>query len=168
MNAEDFKTLFRYNAWANRRTVEACAGLRAAQFTKDLESSFRSVRDTLVHIMAVERVWLDRWKLAWDGSFLKAAGFPDIESVRTAWVPIERELLGFVDALSDEGTKRIVPHKNSSGAEFQMPLWELMQHVVNHGTYHRGQITTLVRQAGGKPLATDLVGFYRGRSAVAK
>ena len=89
MNAEDFKTLFRYNAWANRRTVEACAGLRAAQFTKDLESSFRSVRDTLVHIMAVERVWLDRWKLAWDGSFLKAAGFPDIESVRTAWVPIE-------------------------------------------------------------------------------
>ncbi len=168
MNAEEFKTFFRYNSWANHRTIDACATLTAAQFTKDLESSFRSVRDTLVHIMAVERVWLDRWKLAWDGSFLKAEDFPDIESVRAAWVPIEKELLGFVDALSDEGTRRIVPHRNSSGVEFQMPLWELMQHLVNHGTYHRGQIATLVRQAGGKPLATDLVGFYRERSRTAK
>jgi len=165
MNAEDFKSLFQYNAWANRRTVEACGTLAPAQFARDLESSFRSVRDTLVHIMAVERVWLERWKLAWDGSFLKAPDFPDVDSVRAAWVPIERELLAFVDGLSDQDTKRIVPHKNLAGAEFQMPLWELMQHLVNHGTYHRGQITTLIRQAGGKPSGTDLVGFYRERSA---
>jgi uncharacterized damage-inducible protein DinB len=165
MNADDFKSLFQYNAWANRRTVEACGTLSPAQFTRDLESSFRSVRDTLVHIMAVERVWLKRWKLAWDGSFLKAPDFPDVDSVRAAWVPIERELLAFADELSDQDTKRIVPHKNLAGAEFQMPLWELMQHLVNHGTYHRGQITTLIRQAGGKPSGTDLVSFYRERSA---
>jgi uncharacterized damage-inducible protein DinB len=85
--------------------------------------------------------------------------------VRQAWKGIEAELLAFVDGLSDEDVGRIIPHKNSAGVEFRMPLWQLLQHVVNHGTYHRGQITTLVRQAGGKPVGTDLVTFYRDRNA---
>jgi|HubBroStandDraft_5_1064220.scaffolds.fasta_scaffold00604_4 uncharacterized damage-inducible protein DinB len=167
MNADDFKTLYQYNAWANHRTLDACATVPAAEFTRELDSSFRSVRDTLVHIMAVELVWLERWKLKWDGTFRKASDFPDVASVRQAWKGIEAELLAFVDGLSDEDVHRIVPHKNSAGAEFRMPLWQLLEHLVNHGTYHRGQITTLVRQAGGKPIATDLVAFYRERDAAA-
>jgi|HubBroStandDraft_6_1064221.scaffolds.fasta_scaffold268639_3 uncharacterized damage-inducible protein DinB len=165
MNAEDFKILYQYNAWANHRTIDACDSIPTAQFTRELESSFRSVRDTLVHIMAVELVWLERWKLQWDGTFRKAFDFPDVASVRQAWKGIEAELLAFVDGLSDEDVNRIIPHKNSAGLEFRMPLWQLLQHVVNHGTYHRGQLTTLVRQAGGKPVGTDLVTFYRERNA---
>ena len=165
MNAEDFKILYQYNAWANHRTLDACDSLPPGQFTRELESSFRSVRDTLVQIMAVELIWLERWKLQWDGTFRKAAEFPDVASVRQAWKGIEAELLAFVDGLSDEDVGRIIPHKNSAGVEFRMPLWQLLQHVVNHGTYHRGQITTLVRQAGGKPVGTDLVTFYRDRNA---
>jgi len=165
MNAEDFKILYQYNAWANHRTLDACDSLPPGQFTRELESSFRSVRDTLVQIMAVELIWLERWKLQWDGTFRKAAEFPDVVSVRQAWKGIEAELLAFVDGLSDEDVGRIIPHKNSAGVEFRMPLWQLLQHVVNHGTYHRGQITTLVRQAGGKPVGTDLVTFYRDRNA---
>jgi uncharacterized damage-inducible protein DinB len=165
MNAEDFKTFYRYNAWANHRTLDACATLGAEQFTREMDSSFRSVRDTLVHLMAVERVWLERWKLQWDGTFLKADQFPTLESVRTTWKGIEADLLAFVNGLSDEDTQRIIPHKNSLGQEFRMPLWQLLQHVVGHATYHRGQITTLIRQAGGKPAGTDLVIFYRERAA---
>jgi uncharacterized damage-inducible protein DinB len=167
MNANDFKILYQYNAWANRRTLDACDTVLPGGFTREIESSFRSVRDTLVHIMAVEQIWLERWKLKWDGTFRKAADFPDVASVRQAWKGIEAELLAFVDGLSDEEVNRIVPHKNSAGLEFRMPLWQLLQHLVNHGTYHRGQITTQVRQAGGKPIATDLVAFYRERDAAA-
>ena len=163
MNADDFKTIYQYNAWANHRTVDSCATLSPEQFTRELNSSFRSVRDTLVHVMAVEQVWLERWKLKWDGTFRKASDFPDVASVRQAWKGIEAELLAFVDSLSDEDVQRIIPHKNSAGVEFRMPLWQLLQHLANHGTYHRGQITTLARQAGGKPIATDLVAFYRER-----
>jgi uncharacterized damage-inducible protein DinB len=166
MNADDFKTLFRYNAWANRRTVDACAALSAEQFTRDLESSFRSVRDTLVHVMAVEQIWLARWRKTWDGSFLKAPNFPALESVRNAWKGIEADLLAYVDGLSDEDTARAIAHKTMSGAEFKMPLHEMLQHLVNHGTYHRGQLTTLIRQAGGKPQGTDLITFYRERPAI--
>ncbi len=166
MNAADFKTLFRYNAWANRRTLEACATLNDEQFTIDLESSFRSVRDTLVHIMAVEQIWLARWRQNWDGSFLQAADFPTLDSVRDKWKGIEADLLAYVDGLSDEDTARVIAHKTMTGAEFSMPLNEMMQHLANHGTYHRGQLTTLIRQAGGKPLATDLIAFYRAKPQI--
>jgi uncharacterized damage-inducible protein DinB len=166
MNSADFKTLFRYNVWANRRTVEACATLTGEQFTRDVESSFRSVRDTLVHIMAVEQIWLARWRQTWDGSFLQAADFSTLESVRNKWKGIETDLLAYVDGLSDEDTARVIAHKTMTGAEFSMPLHEMLQHLANHGTYHRGQMTTLIRQVGGKPLATDLIGFYRAKPEI--
>ena len=57
MNVEDFRLLYDYNAWADHRTLDACAGLNEEQFTRDLGSSYRSVRDTLVHIMLVEWLW---------------------------------------------------------------------------------------------------------------
>lgn len=161
MNAEDFKLLFQFNSWANRRTMDACDSINPETFTRKLTGSFPSVRDTVVHIFAVERVWLDRWRGVWDGSFLRADEFPDMAYVRNAWTQIETDLLGFVNALDDAGTRRIIPHKNSQGAEFKMPLWQLMQHLVNHGTYHRGQVTNQLREVGGKPIATDLVAFYR-------
>ncbi|MGC2725748.1 MAG: DinB family protein, partial [Candidatus Acidiferrales bacterium] len=61
MNVEDFRLLYDYNAWADHRTLDACAALSSEQFTRDLASSFRSVRDTLLHIMQVEWLWLERW-----------------------------------------------------------------------------------------------------------
>jgi uncharacterized damage-inducible protein DinB len=162
MPIENYKALFQYNAWANQRTLEACATLTTEQFTRDLESSFRSVRDTIVHIMGVESIWLERWKQNPNLAFAKAADYPDIASVKTAWQKIEADLISYVNGLTQEDLNRIVPHKNFSGQEFRMPLWQMMQHLLNHQTYHRGQITTLVRQVGGKPLGTDLIGFYRG------
>jgi len=56
MNAEDFRLLYDYNSWANHRTLATCSQLTEVQFTRDMGSSFRSVRDTLVHVMLVE--WL--------------------------------------------------------------------------------------------------------------
>jgi uncharacterized damage-inducible protein DinB len=162
MPATNYKALFAYNAWADQRTLEACATLTIEQFTRELNASFPSVRHTLIHIMGVEAVWLERWKSGGVGAFANAEDYPDVESVKTAWKKIEADLLSYVDGLTDEDVNRIIPHKNFSGQEFRMPLWQLMQHLLNHGTYHRGQITTLVRQVGGQPLATDLVGFYRG------
>ena len=61
MNVEDLRLLYDFNAWANRRTIEACASLTSEQFTRDLASSFRSVRDTLAHIYGAEWLWLERW-----------------------------------------------------------------------------------------------------------
>ncbi|HYL46222.1 MAG TPA: DinB family protein [Candidatus Limnocylindrales bacterium] len=168
MNADDFRLLYDYNSWANHRTLDACAALNHEQFARDLGSSFRSVRDTLAHISGVEWLWLERWRGRSHNTIPPGSDFPDFESLRRRWLEIEHYLLGYVTALTDTDIQRVVEHTTTSGVPQSAPLWQMLQHLVNHGTYHRGQIASMVRQLGSKPLSTDLIFFYRERAAQAK
>ncbi len=168
MNVENFRHLYDYNSWANRRTLEACAALSDEQFTHDLGSSFRSVRDTLVHIVLVEWIWLERWHGRAPNAYPPSTDFPNLESVRRRSAEVERDLLDYIASLSAEDLNRIVHHKTMAGTPQAAPLWQMLQHLVNHGTYHRGQVATLLRQSGAKPISTDLIAFYRERASGAK
>jgi uncharacterized damage-inducible protein DinB len=168
MNVEDFRRLYDYNSWANHRTLEACAALNDEQFTRDLHSSFRSVRDTLVHIMLVEWLWRERWLGRSPDKYPPASDFPNLESVRRRWAEVERNLLEYVAALKPEDIDRVIAHKTTAGVPQSAPLSQILQHLVNHGTYHRGQVATMLRQLDAKPIGTDLIVFYRERAAQAK
>ncbi len=168
MNVEDFRRLYDYNSWANHRTLEACAALNDEQFTRDLHSSFRSVRDTLVHIMLVEWLWRERWLGRSPDKYPPASDFPNSESVRQRWAEVERNLLDYVSALKPEDIDRVIAHKTTAGVPQSAPLSQMLQHLVNHGTYHRGQVATMLRQLDAKPIGTDLILFYRERAAQAK
>jgi uncharacterized damage-inducible protein DinB len=167
MNAEDFRLLYDYNSWANHRTLDACSQLSDEQFTRDMGSSFRSVRDTLVHVMLVERLWLERWHGRSPNSFAPASDFPTVDSVRARWAEIDRDLLDYIASLAPEDVQRVVHHTTTAGVPQAAPLWQMLQHSLNHGTYHRGQVTTLLRQLGAKAIGTDLITFYRERAAQA-
>lgn len=159
MTPEDVRTLCAYNSWANHRALDASAALSPEQFTRNLGSSFSSVRDTLAHIMLAEWIWLERW-LGRSPAF-PPSDFPDLASLRARWRTIETDLDAFVQKLSVADLERIVEYKNTKGHAFSNPLQQMLQHVVNHSTYHRGQVTTLLRQLGAAPLTTDLIAFYR-------
>ena len=161
MNAEDFRLLYDYNSWANHRTLDACAQLTEDQFTRDMGSSFRSVRDTLVHVMLVEWLWLERWHGRSPNSFPPTSDFPTLDSVRARWAEINTDLRDYIASLTPEEVQRVVHHKTTAGVPYSHPLWQMLQHLANHGTYHRGQITTLLRQLGAKATGTDLITFYR-------
>jgi len=161
MNVEDFRVLYDYNSWANHRTLDSCAFLDSGQFTRDLGSSFRSVRDTLVHISGAEWIWLERWHGRAPQAMPQASDFPDLESVRRRSAEIERNLLDYVASLTPENLQRVVQFKTMAGTHIAQLLWQCLQHLANHGTYHRGQITTMLRQLGAKPVSTDLIAFYR-------
>ena len=165
MNVEDFRRLYDYNSWANRRTLEACAPLTEEQFTRDLRSSFRSVRDTLTHIMLVEWLWLERWHGRSPDKYPPATDFPTLESVCRRWTEIERNLLDYLASLNQEDLDRVTAHKTIAGVPQSAPLWQMLQHLVNHGTYHRGQVAAMLRQLDAKPASTDLILFYRERAA---
>ena len=167
MNLEDFRLLYEYNSWANRRSLDACSSLSDEQFTCDLGSSFRSVRDTLSHVCEVEWLWLERWLGRSPSSFRPGSDFPNFESLRRRWQEVETSLIGYVSALKSEDIARVIEHKTTKGVPQAAPLWQMLQHLVNHGTYHRGQITTLLRQLGAKPVGTDLIGYYRQLSSQA-
>ncbi|HLW80404.1 MAG TPA: DinB family protein [Candidatus Acidoferrales bacterium] len=159
MTLDNVRTLYAYNSWANHRVLDACAPLSPAQFTENLHSSFASVRDTLVHIMLAEWLWLERW-LGRSPGFPKG-DFADLASICARWQKIEGDLDAFIQKLSAADLDRVVEYKNTKGNAFSNSMWQMLQHLVNHGTYHRGQITTMLRQLGATPLTTDLIAFYR-------
>lgn len=161
MDTKYIRTLYEYDRWANARALGAASKLSVEQFTKHMGSSHRSVRDTLVHILSAQRTWLSRWKGAFPQSMLDPRQFPTPEVVRTAREETQRELDAFLASLSDEQSRAVVSYKTLQGQSFGHPLWQQMAHLVNHSSYHRGQVTTMLRQLGAEPVATDLIVFFR-------
>ena len=164
---EDTRTLFAYDAWANRRMLEACAALPAEQFTRDLGSSFRSVRDTLAHILGAQWIWLERFRGRSPSTLPGGEPYGDLAALRARWTQFEGELLGYVGGLSAADLERSFDYRDLKGNSHRNVLWQTLQHLANHGTYHRGQVTTMLRQLGAKPVATDMIAFYRERAAQA-
>ena len=168
MSPEEMRVLYDYNAWANRRALDAASALTPEQFTQQLGSSFSSVRDTLAHICSGEWVWLERFEGRSPSAFPDSQQFAaTVGSLRDHWRVQQTALLAFVNTLTQERLDGILEYKTFKFGVYRNPLWQSMQHVVNHGTYHRGQITTMLRQLGAQPILTDLMHFYRERSAAA-
>jgi len=161
MTPEEMRTLYDYNAWANHRQLESASQLTTEQFTRPLGSSFGSVRDTLAHIYGAEWIWLERFQGRSPSSLPEAAQFQDLAGLRGRWTELEGRLLGFVHGLTRADLERQLEYKTLKFGVYKNPLWQSMQHLVNHGTYHRGQVTTLLRQLGAEPISTDLMHFYR-------
>ncbi|HTU35009.1 MAG TPA: DinB family protein [Candidatus Acidoferrum sp.] len=165
MTADDFRVLYDYNSWANHRTLDSCAALTAEQFTRDMVSSFRSVRDTLAHIYGAEWLWLERWHERAPATLPSPADFPNLETLRTRWTEHDRNLRAYIDALTPATVQRVIKYKNTRGTAYEGPIEPMLSHVINHSTYHRGQVVTLLRQLGVTPVTTDLIGFHRERAA---
>ena len=162
MNIQDARALINYNYWARDRVLDAVDALSDEQFTSTVTSSFGSARDTLVHVLSAESVWLSRWKGEVRSGMLSASDYPTRASVRKAWQEEEGKMRAFFETMTDEGLTRVIDYKAFNGEPYSNPLFQMLQHVVNHGSYHRGQVTTLLRQLGvAPPKPLDLIFFYR-------
>jgi len=168
MSPEEMRGLYDYNAWANRRSLAAAAALTPEQFTKTMGSSFSSVRDTLAHIFGAEWIWLERFQGRSPAGLPDTTQYPDAATLAERWSEFEPRLLNFVRGLSQSDLDRTLEYKTLNFGVYSNPLWQSMQHVVNHGSYHRGQVTTMLRQLGAQPILTDLMHFYRERAVAAK
>lgn len=175
MTQDDIQLLFEYDRWANNKVLHAASALSPEQFTRDLGGSFRSVRDTLVHIFGGEWIWLTYWKEP-SPSFAFLADlrtrretlfnpnqFPDVATLRLKWVEVEKQQIEFVSQVTNELLQTMLPFRTT-----QVPLAHLMQHMANHSTYHRGQISLMMRQLKAEPVATDFhVFLVEGREVPA-
>lgn len=160
MKMQDINLLFEYNRWANMRILEAVSQLNTDQFAQEIKSSYPSVRNTLVHIMSAEWIWLMRWNGSSPRSMLNHEDFSTLYSLRARWSEIEKESIRFLATLADESLEKEISYLNTEGKQFKYKLWQMMQHMVNHSSYHRGQITMMLRQIGAPPISTDLIVFH--------
>lgn len=167
MTPEEVVLLYDYNAWANHRLLDAASALSAEQFVAPLGSSFSSVRDTLAHICGAEFIWMERFQGRSPASLPDVTQFSDVASLRAQWTEQEQSLLGFVRGLTQDAINGVMEYRTFKFGQYRNPLWQSLQHVVNHGTYHRGQVTTMLRQHGAQPILTDMIHFYRERAAAA-
>lgn len=160
MNTEDVRTLLAYNQWANQRLVRAAGTLQTQELTRDLGASFGSVKGTLVHILGGEWHWLRLFHGKPAGKLPAAEDFADAAALADAFPSLEREQREFVDSLTDD---LLGGQRNVRGRDYT--LAHLLQHVLNHSTYHRGQVSTLLRQLGYSPPATDFRVFLDERGS---
>jgi uncharacterized damage-inducible protein DinB len=164
MNLQDLRTMLDYHYWARDRLLEALDPLTSEQFDRDLGSSFKSIRETVVHIYAAEWAWHSRWQGTSPTALMKSDIFPDVVSVRRAWTEHEANLRAFLEGLGEAGLTRVFEYKLLSGQPGSSPFWQMLQHVVNHASYHRGQVTTMLRQIGAPPAKSmDMIAYYRTR-----
>jgi uncharacterized damage-inducible protein DinB len=165
LNLADLRTLLDYHYWARDRLLDALDGLSGEEWTRELGGSFPTIRDTAGHIYSAEWAWHARWTGVSPTALLPPETFPDARELRRLWKELERRVRDLLEELGEEGTQRTMSYRLLSGAEGASVFWHMLQHVVNHASYHRGQITTLLRQVGRPgPKPTDLIAYYRSRS----
>lgn len=184
MNLEDIQTLYAYNRWANERLFAALGKVSEHQFAAPVQSSFPSIRETVFHILFAEWLWLKRWQgrsprstaadpdgssATW--STLSPGGVPTVNDLSTLAglmsfaSSIEHERLQFLSGLDEDALPAALQYTDMVGKRFALPLAQQMQHVVNHGTYHRGQVTTMLRQVGAEAVSLDMSFFFRERKS---
>src|SRR5690348_2068227 len=166
MSYEDLSALLDYHYWARDRLIDALKPLTIEQFTRPLNNSFQSIRDTMVHIFAAELLWYSRWRGNSPKALLPGDTFSDLATLCSRWRELEQDVRQLVRELGPEGIERSLAYQHMSGQPDSSVFWHMLQHVVNHGSYHRGQVTTMLRQIGASPAkGMDLITFYREREA---
>ena len=154
---ETIRLLIEYTRWADGRMFDAVSKLSPEQWTKDLGSSLKSARDTAVHIVSAQWIWLSRWKGESPKAMFAPADYPTPASIREKSEALAKELAAFAVEQTDASVAKPLAYKNLKGEPMSYPLGHLMLHMANHSTYHRGQVATLIRQLGGQPISTDFV-----------
>jgi uncharacterized damage-inducible protein DinB len=156
-----FKEAAEYNLWANTIVCDWLEQISDEQWNREIISSFNSIQETVLHIISAERAWLQRFKketVEWLQSTYKGSKEDHIK----LWKENSAELKAFIDAFDENELNTNLDFKRLNGDAFSMPYYQLFAHVVNHATYHRGQLMTILRQAGFSGVSsTDFLGVYR-------
>lgn len=149
--------LFDFNSWANHEILAAVKKLSTEEFVRSLGTSYGSVRGTIVHILWGEWLWLERWRGVSPKDIFDQQQFADVAAIEARWATVEAGRKKLIESLTDDFLKTRLSYVNFKGERWEYSLGHMMQHVVNHSSYHRGQVVTLLRQLGHPAPSTDFL-----------
>lgn len=161
MTLDDVRALLSFHYWARDRMLGAIASVTPEQQQQDLGSSFPSIHATVTHVYAAEWAWHERWRGRSPTQLLRADRFPDLAAISDAWRTLESDMRSLLEELGAGGLSEMREYTLLSGQQGVSSGAQMFQHVVNHASYHRGQVMTMLRQLGGTPQNTDLIAYYR-------
>lgn len=149
--------LIGYHNWANHQLIDHLITLPHPLFLKEMANVFPTISMTLGHILAVDQIWLSRIQ-GQTPEHIPDVTFPSIEEVEQAFNTHSNAWTTFVQTLDPN---KIITYQNTKGQLFRQPAFELIQHIANHGTYHRGNIVSMIRQQGYPGTSTDYMVYLR-------
>jgi uncharacterized damage-inducible protein DinB len=163
MTAGVARDLLLYMLWADRQMLKSVRSVRTEDLTRDAGVSFRSLLGTMAHMLGGQKLWLSRILGHPVDSVLGPDDVPDLLSWITTWEENASGIEAFLAGLTDEHLAATLTWTNQEGEGHTRPLWQPILEVVNHSTYHRGQVVSLLRQMGYRAESTDLIRFYAER-----
>jgi len=162
---DDLSTLFAFNRWANDRVVEAARELTPEQYAAEPAPGWSSVRATLVHVADATLIWARRIGGETPAARATEAQVPTVDDVTRLFAEGHDAFDRLLPTLSAERLAAAWSYRNFEGKELRVPLWAVLRHVVNHASYHRGQVASKLGRLGVHPPATDLVFWAIERTA---
>jgi uncharacterized damage-inducible protein DinB len=160
--------LFDYNDWANARLLGACSNLSQANWSQDVGGSYPTLLSVVAHVVGGEWIWLKRWTGESPDSAPGWFKDPTPSSLEDVLQQVQEERRRFLDTLTERELDREVPYTLLDGSKGVLALSTLLRHLVNHSTYHRGQIASMLRRLNVAPPATDLLIYALHRKTNAK
>jgi uncharacterized damage-inducible protein DinB len=160
MNLHDIKQLVAFNQWANQSFFDALKQLPAEQYGRDMRSSHGGIHGTLAHLVGAEKGWLSRWRQQPGATATDSRQITSLADLRAHWESVRAEMAQFLDTLDDEKLQGTLTTQSMSGL-VTVTYWQMIQHVVDHSSYHRGQIVTMLRQLGVTPPSAGMMRFHR-------
>ena len=157
---DQLKIHLRYNEWASRRLLEAVAQLTPEEQTRDFKTADSSVVGTLAHVFAADRIWLSRVRGAARTTFISPED-RSLELLQRDWPAVHSGWHEVIAAETSDSVLRKIAFRALDGTPYQQPLWQIVLHLVNHGSHHRGQVSGFLRAMGHPPPQLDLITYYR-------
>lgn len=152
-----------YNLWANTQFANIVKGITPSYFEREIESSFPSIRKTINHIRGAEHIWLSRLQGPPINTWPPYATSETPQEVADGWLQGSQALLQHIHTLSDSDFSAPHAYQDLSGKPQEDQLNDMLMHIFNHATFHRGQLVTLFRQSGIQTIPrTDYIAFVRG------
>jgi uncharacterized damage-inducible protein DinB len=153
---DDFASLFAYNRWADRRVLDACRKLTAEQYIAEPAPGWSSVRSTIVHIAVVTEGWLSGFEGESDRAIFTEADLPTVDDAERLLERAQQVFDKLALTMTPEWLATPLTMRRGSRSAV-LPPWVVLRHIVNHSTYHRGQVASKLKRLGIEQPATDFI-----------
>lgn len=161
MTKEYFTELVGYNNWTDKIIINWLLQLSDDQWEQQITSSFSSIQDTVLHMVSAKKIWVDFWTKVPNPIYLSTTFTGTMEELISIWKNASEDLQNFIENYQEENYQELISVTFPNGRGVEMVFWKTLPHFVNHATYHRGQLVTMLRQVGFNNFNnTDLFTYF--------
>jgi uncharacterized damage-inducible protein DinB len=160
MDVTTIREMWDYDWWVNERLLAMAEELPPERTRERFGASFDTIHGTLGHILGSQINWLRRWQGETPTKAITGDDFQTLADIRSRWQQHQENLDSFLGELTAERLNAPLRYTHLTGAVYELPLWQQLMHVINHGTHHRSELADMLTRVGHPPKPTDVIRYF--------